>query len=261
LGSLHVTVDAAGIADVVFDRPPVNAVSLEVYGSLETLVELVSSSDEIRVVIVRAPPDARAWCGGADLNDFADISVDERSRRYDVINRVLPRFYTLDRPVIAAINGHAIGVGMILAAACDIRIASETAEFACPEIDFGLVAGGAGLFSWLKMPEGLVREMLFTGGRYPAAVMQGSGFLNHVVPHDAVARRARAIAEQIASKSLAAIRARKRVSIALEGSTWSEGYLLAQQASAALTRQGDGRKGVAAFLGRTSAGSGDTELS
>ena len=56
-----------------------------------------------------------------------------------------------------SINSHAIGVGVILAATCDIRIAAESAEFSCPEIDYGLVAGGAGLFAWLKMPEGRVR--------------------------------------------------------------------------------------------------------
>jgi enoyl-CoA hydratase/carnithine racemase len=245
---LHVAVDDVGVADVVFDRPPVNAVSVEVYQALEALVDLVSVSDQIRVVVLRAPDGARAWCGGADLNDFAGISVEGRKRRYDLINRALPRFYGLDRPVIAAINGHAIGVGMILAAACDMRVAADSAAFACPEIDFGLVAGGGGLFSWLKMPEGRIREMLFTGARFSAASMYESGFLNYVVPAAEVVPKARALAELIAPKSLPAIKARKRVSVALEGASWFDAYQLAQDASGELTDGRDGQEGVAAFL-------------
>jgi enoyl-CoA hydratase len=73
-----------------------------------------------------------------------------RKERYAFINERVPGFYRLDRPVIAAINGHAIGIGMILAALCDMRVAAADVVFACPEIDYGLVAGGAGLFALLK---------------------------------------------------------------------------------------------------------------
>jgi enoyl-CoA hydratase/carnithine racemase len=248
LGPLNVSADDAGIADVVFDRPPVNAVSIDVYEALDALVDLVSGSSDVRVVVLRAPDDARAWCGGADLHDFDGISVEARKHRYNLINRALPRFYELDRPVIAAINGHAIGIGMILAAACDMRVAADSAAFACPEIDFGLVAGGGGLFSWLKMPEGRVREMLFTGDRFTAASMYDAGFLNYVVAKDEVVPKARALAASIARKSLPAIRARKRVSVALEGANWTDAYRLAQAASAELTDGHDGQEGVAAFL-------------
>lgn len=248
MGPLALTVDDAGIADVVFDRPPVNAVSMEVYEALDSLVDVVERSEGIRALVLRAPDDARAWCGGADLNDFAGISVGARKRRYDLINRVLPRVYAVDRPVIAAVNGHAIGVGMILAGVCDLRVAADTATFACPEIDFGLVAGGGGLFSWLKMPEARVREMLFTGARFGADDMLACGFLNYVLPKEDVVPKARALADSIAAKSLPAIKARKRVSVELEGRTWRDGYLLAQAATADLTAGRDGDEGVAAFL-------------
>jgi enoyl-CoA hydratase/carnithine racemase len=154
--------------------------------------------------------------------------------------------------VIAAVSGHAIGIGMILAATCDIRIAADSAEFACPEIDFGLVAGGAGLFAALKMPEGLVREILYTGRRISAAELSAAGFINRVVPADRVLPVAQELARTIAAKSLPALKARKLTSNALEGLTWRDAYLLAQGASASLTAGADGQEGVRAFLeGRT----------
>lgn len=67
---------------------------------------------------------------------------------------------------------------MILAGLCDMRVAAEDAAFACPEIDYGLVAGDAGLFSLINMPEGKVREMLFTGARFTARELEATGFFN-----------------------------------------------------------------------------------
>ncbi len=236
------------MGSVVFDRPPVNALSFDAYLALLELVEAVSQSSQIRVLVISAPSGARAWCGGAELKDFAGITVEARKRRYEVVNRTLPALYRLDRPVIAAINGHAIGVGVILAAVCDLRVAADSAAFACPEIDYGLVAGGAGLFSWLKMPEARVREMLYTGRRFSASELRETGFFNYIVPCDDVVAKAQELAGLIAQKSLPAIQARKRVSTAIEGVGWTDAYLVAQEASAALTAGRDGDEGVRAFL-------------
>lgn len=248
IGPFTIQADECGIASVVFSRPPVNAVSMEVYEAIGELADTVAASDDVRVVVLSAPPDARAWCGGADLNDFVGITPEGRKERYDFINRTLPRFYELDRPVIAAIGGHAIGIGVLLAATCDLRVASDTAEFACPEIDYGLVAGGAGLFAWLKMPEAKVREMLYTGRRFTATELAPTGFFNYVVPPREVLPKAMELARVVAGKSLPAVKARKLTSNALEGLSWHDAYLLAQRSSAALTAGQDGQEGVRAFL-------------
>ncbi|WP_228430811.1 enoyl-CoA hydratase/isomerase family protein [Baekduia soli] len=248
IGPFRVSVDARGIASVVFSRPPVNAVSIDVYEAIGRLADAIAATDEVRVVVLSAPAGARAWCGGADLNDFVGITPEGRTERYDFINRTLPRLYDLDRPVIAAINGHAVGIGVILAATCDLRVAADDACFSCPEIDFGLVAGGAGLMAWLKMPEGVVREMLYTGRRFTAGELAGTGFFNYIVAREEVVPKAMGIAELIAAKSLPAIKARKATSNALEGLGWHDAYLLAQRATAALTAGEDGQEGVRAFL-------------
>lgn len=237
-----------GVLLATLDRPPVNAVSIEVYEDLGRLVDQVEASADVRVVVLAAPPETRAWCGGADLNDFVGMDSARRRERYAFVNAVLPRLAALDRPTIAAVNAPAIGVGMILAGLCDLRIAADTATFACPEIDFGLVGGGAGLFNYLNLPQALVREMLFTGQRYDAQSMQAAGFLNHVVPRADVLDSAFDLADRIAAKSLPALRARKQVLVEIEKMGWLDSYLHAQVASATLVAGHDGHEGVRAFL-------------
>lgn len=247
-GPFTLDVDAFGVGVATFDSPPVNAFSIGVYEALGQLVGAVEASDGIRVLVLAAPEGARAWCGGADLNDFVGMDPEHRKERYTFINGVLPRFALLDRPVIAAISAHAVGVGVVLAGLCDLRIAADTATFACPEINFGLVGGGAGLFSYLNMPEGFIREMLYTGRRFSAAEMQRNGFLNNVVPRTEVLGTSLELARVIAEKSLPSLRARKNVSVAIECLSWNDSYLLAQGASAELVAGRDAGEGVQAFL-------------
>ena len=247
-GPFTLAVADDGVATMTFDRPPVNAVSIAVYEALGRIVDHVTADETIRAIVWRAAEGARTWCGGADLHDFDGIDVAGRKARYAFINEVLPRFYRLDRPVIAAVTGPAIGIGMIFTALCDMRVAAGEAVFACPEIDYGLVAGGAGLFAHVGMPEGKVREMLFTGARFTARELEPTGFLNYVLPREEVLPRAMDIARRIAAKSLPSIRARKTASARLEGMTWTEAYLDAQSLSAGLTAGSDGGEGVRAFL-------------
>ena len=253
IGAFNIKVSADGVALVVFSRPPVNAVSISVYEDIGRLVDALSADPAVRVIVLTAPDGARAWCGGADLNDFVGMNAQKRKERYEFINAQLPKFYHIDRPVIAAIGGAAIGIGMIWAGLCDLRIAAEDAVFACPEIDYGLVAGGAGLFSWLKLPEAKVREILYTGRKLSARELEPTGFFNYVVPRGEVLGRAMDLARMIAVKSLPAIRARKRASAALENHSWMDAYLDAQKLSAELVATKDAGEGVRAFLEHRSA--------
>lgn len=248
IGSFEVEVSTDGVALVTFSRPPVNAVSLSVYEDIGRLVSTIEADASVRVVVLTAPDAAKAWCGGADLNDFVGMNTAKRKERYRFINEQVPGFYRLDRPVIAAINGAAIGIGMVLAGLCDMRVAAEDARFACPEIDYGLVGGGAGLFAMLKLPEAKVREILFTGRKFTARELEPTGFFNYVVPRAEVLPKALEIAGQITSKSLPSIRARKIASVGLEGRSWMEAYLDAQALSAELVASKDSGEGVKAFL-------------
>jgi enoyl-CoA hydratase len=248
VGPFHLDVDESGVATVVFDRPPVNAVSLEVYEALAELADRIEASDDVRVVVLTAPADARAWCGGADLNEFVGMEPQRRKQRYARINELLPRLHRLQRPTIAAINAHAVGIGIVLASLCDLRIAAASATFSCREIDYGLVPGEAGLFAKLGVPDCTMREMLYTARRLSAAEMRARGFLNEVVPDGEALTAACELAALVATKSLPALKATKQALLDIEGLGWEDAYLVAQDASAVLTANADGQEGVRAFL-------------
>ncbi len=201
--------DSEGITVVTFDRPPVNAVSFEVYPELRALADIIQSSDDTRVMILTAPPDARAWCAGADLHDFLPLDFESRLARYRLVEDCLPALLNINRPVIAAINMHALGVGFVMATFCDIRVASEEAFFAVPEIDRGVMAAGGAFFTRLNMPMGKVRELLFTGRRFAAGELRCTGVFDYIVPKREVMPKAMEIARVIAKKSLLALKFNK----------------------------------------------------
>ena len=242
-----------GIALITFERPPVNAMSYDAYRELSELADLIEASDDIRVGILTGSPKSRAWVGGAELNDFSTLDHDTRLARYELINRCLPRLYNIDRPMIAAINGHAVGVGLSMAALCCMRVASSKAMFAKPEIDRGVVASGGIQLTRLAMPAAKVREMIYTGRRFSAEELRDTGFFNYIVEPEEVLPKAMEIAALIAKKSLPALKANKICNNAVEGLPWQEGYKLTQEYSARLTAGEDAKEGIRAFLERRDA--------
>lgn len=249
-GAFSLEVRDNGVAIATFSRPPVNAVSLSVYEDIGQFADYVAGDDQIRVIVITAPDDARAWCGGADLHEFKGMTAAKRKERYRFINEQLPRFHGINRPMIAAIKGATVGVGVMLAGMCDLRVVSEDARFACPEVDYGLVGGSAGLFATLRMPEAKVREMLYTGRAFSARELESTGFFNYVVPPAAVLPIALDLAEQIARKSMPTLRARKLASLTWEGSEWMDAYLEAQEISSALVENPESEAAVLAALER-----------
>ncbi len=249
-GAFTLDIREDGVAIATFSRPPVNAVSLSVYEDIGRFSEIVAADDDIRAIVISAPDDSRAWCGGADLHEFKGMTAERRKERYHFINEQLPRFHDIDRPMIGAIRGATIGVGVMLAAMCDMRVASEDARFACPEVDYGLIGGSAGLFAMLRMPEAKVREMLYTGRVFTARELEPTGFFNYVVPRAAVLPLAVDLAEQIARKNMPVLRLRKLASQALEGSEWMDTYLEAQEISATLVEDPKSEAAVLAALDR-----------
>ena len=113
----------------------------------------------------------------------------------------------------------AIGVGVMLAGMCGLRMASDDARFACPEVDYGLIGGSAGLLASLGMPEAKVREIVYTRRE-----LEDTGFFNCVVSPPAVLPLALDLADTIATKSLPALRARKLDSLMFAGPEWMEAY-------------------------------------
>jgi len=239
---------SAGVATVTIDRPPVNAFAADTYLQLTDVLASLAAADDVKVVVLSAADGARAWCGGADVNDFVGMNGDRRRDRYTIVNDAMRLLQSFPRPTIAALSAPAVGIGVLLAAACDLRIASASATFACPEIDYGLVAGSAKLLSDLGVPESLVREMGFTGRRVSAQRMMAAGFLNDLVEPAALGGTVARLAQTIAGKSLPALIARKQAYVEHEGMGWFDAYRLAQGLSATLVESADSQEGVSAFI-------------
>ena len=237
-----------GVALIVFYRPPVNAFSTAVYGELIDLAKGLEADEAVRAVVFAASPKSKAWIGGADVNELAKLDYQGRIDRYEIVNEANDRFMNLQRPVIAAIESHAIGAGMTFAAICDIRIAASGAYFSMPEIERGTTSGGGAVFTRLNMPAAKIREILFTGRRYTADELQNTGFFNYVLPKGEVLDKALKLAEDIASKSSEALTATKICCNAVEKMDAAEGRRFSQDYSARLTAGANAKEGMHAFL-------------
>jgi enoyl-CoA hydratase len=155
----------------------------------------------------------RAFSAGGDMQDFVQL-WDDRARRKDELNearRIVLEMLDFPLPLIAAVNGPAVGLGCSLATGCDLLVMAEDAYLADPHVAIGLTAGDGGAATWpllLGMPR--VKEFLFTGDRISAPVALALGLANRVVAHDEVLQTAVSLAERLASLPPQALRSTKR---------------------------------------------------
>lgn len=237
-----------GIATVIFDRPPVNAVTGDVFKEISAWTTQLAADPSVRVVVLTARPGARAWCAGGDVKEFLGLDYKSRLARYASIDANFPALFSFERPVLASINSHCVGGGLAIASLCDVRFASDTSMFWLPEVDRGVVGGGGAFFNRLNIPQGFTRYMQYTGERFSAAEMARVGFIDFVVPHDQLANRVMTAARAIAAKSVLALTLSKRALNQTEGLGWQDGYALTHEASAHLTEDPDSKERIGEFL-------------
>jgi enoyl-CoA hydratase len=181
--------------------------------------EEVDADDEVRVAIITGAGD-KAFCAGADLGQLIPLTTGARqpADEYDEAvvadptlgRRAMLRDWTPSKPVIAAINGHAIAGGCEIVQGTDIRVAADTARFGVQEVKWGLYPlGGSTVRLPRQFPEAIAMELLLTGDLLDAATCHRYGFVNHVVPADQVLPKAMEIAERIAANGPLAVKAVK----------------------------------------------------
>lgn len=187
------------VATITLNRPQkLNAVTPEMSDAIIEAVETVNASDTIRCVIVTGAGE-RAFCAGSDIRELDAYETPWHFRNRpdycDAMRKLL-------KPTIAAVNGYAFGGGLETSMSCDIRIASENAQFAAPEIKLGWIGGG-GMATFLAHSIGASNAalMLMTGDAIPAERALAWGLVSEVVPQADLMARARAIAETIASRA------------------------------------------------------------
>lgn len=243
----NITLDVRdNIAVVTLARPPVNATGRALRGELTYVFDAMTDREDVRVVVLAA--QGKTFCAGADIKERTLMTGEPGE--YGALNRLVREmFYSMlecSKPVIAAVQGPALGAGMALVLCCDIILASEDAIFGMPEVDVGL-AGGV-KFLQRHLTPSKARRMLLTGQRVPARELYRLGVVEECVPAAQLMPTALALAAEIASKSPLAVRMLKESFNAVETQTLRDGYRLEQNMTVALSRTEDAREARAAFL-------------
>jgi len=238
-----------GIATITINRPKVlNALNKETI--LEILSELDDAENDpnVRVVIITGAGD-KAFSAGADVRTFRGITPLEAREASKLGQRLCDRVEGLEKPVIAAINGYALGGGLELAMACDLRIASENARLGQPEINIGLLPGwGATQRLPRLVGKGLAKEMIFTGRIIDAKAAERFGLVNKVVPQDQFESVVKELAAEIAKKPPVALKlAKGLINRSLE-TDLKTGLMYEAEAFGVAASTEDFREGTSAFL-------------
>lgn len=195
------------IAMVTVNRPKVlNALNRETMVELKDAFEQIAVDSDIDVVIVTGSGD-KSFVAGADISQMRNMSTLEARDWGKFSQAVYNSIENLPQPVIAAVNGYALGGGCELAMSCDIRIASEKAKFGQPEVLLGVIPGFAGTQRLPRLiGKGRAKELLFTGDQIDAQEAYRLGLVNHVVPPEQLLTAAKDMAKKIMSRGLVAVK-------------------------------------------------------
>jgi enoyl-CoA hydratase len=243
-----------GIAYVTLNRPKVlNALNQRTWQDLRAAFEDARDDATVRGIILTGAGD-KAFIAGADISEIAHITaVDaERSSRYG--QDVLTLIENLGKPVIAAVNGFALGGGCETAMACTIRVASEHARFGQPEVSLGIIPGGGGTQRLPRLVgKGRALQLILSGAMITAPEAYRIGLVNEVVPATELIPRAEAILKQIFANAPVAIRfSLEAVNRGLETSQ-AEGMALEASLFGLCAGTEDKNEGTQAFLQKRAA--------
>ena len=236
------------IATVVMDRPPVNAQNARMRTELTWVFDSISDRDDVRVAILTGT--GNMFSAGADIKERPGVV--KKPGDYLRHNRVTREcFYSIKecaKPVIAAVNGPAMGAGYALMVFCDIMLASDNAFVSMPEIDVGLSGGARMLLELFSKSK--ARRMFFTGCRVTAAELYRLGVIEACVPREQLMDEAMKIAREIAAKSPLAMRYAKEDINTIEELSLRDAYRYEQNITIALSKTEDAREAQQAFIER-----------
>jgi enoyl-CoA hydratase len=245
-----VTVERDGaVAVVTVNRPRLlNALSRATLEQLDLVMNGLRHDAAIRAVILTGSGD-KAFVAGADINELATltpVAAREYARRGQ---HILDGIEQLGKPVIAAVNGYALGGGCELAMACTLRLSADTARFGQPEIKLGLIPGFAGTQRLARLVgRGKAAELILTGATIDAIEAHRLGLVNRVVPAGSLASEARSLADMLADSAPIAVRcAIEAVTLGFD-MTQADGCRLEASLFGLVASTADMREGTAAFL-------------
>jgi len=237
------------VAIVTVNRPKVlNALNGAMLAELDAVMAALKADEGVRAIVLTGAGE-KAFVAGADINELAVLSPVEGQAHARHGQDVFERIEQLGKPVIAAVNGFALGGGCELAMACTLRLAADTARFGQPEINLGLIPGYAGSQRLPRLVgKTLALEMLLTGDMWSAQRALDAGLVNRVVPAADLVAEARRLAQALAAKAPIAVRfILAAVNNGLE-MPFDQGSLFETTLFGTIASTEDMREGTAAFL-------------
>ncbi len=234
------------VAVVVMDRPPVNAQDRQFHEEMMAVFDAISDRDDVRAAVLTGA--GRTFSAGADIKSRAGVErgpgdVWQHNRR---ARECFHAVMECRKPVIAAINGPALGAGLALAASCDILVASENAVLGLPEIDVGLLGGGR--HTMRLFGHSRTRRMMLTGYRVPGPELYRLGVVEACVPPDRLMETALDLAREIAGKSPIATQLAKHALNTIEEMSLRDGYRFEQNMTVELGKYEDSKEAMRAFV-------------
>jgi enoyl-CoA hydratase len=239
------------IAYVTLNRPKVlNALNQKTWENLRTAFEDARDDTQVRGVILTGAGD-KAFIAGADISELAQVTAVEAEKSSSYGQAVLNLIENLGKPVIAAVNGFALGGGCETAMACTIRVASEHAKFGQPEVKLGLIPGGGGTQRLPRLVgKGRALQLILSGEMISAQEAYRIGLVNEVVPAADLITRAEAILKQIFSNAPLAVKfSLEAVNKGMETSQ-AEGLSLEASLFGLCAGTEDKKEGTSAFLAK-----------
>jgi enoyl-CoA hydratase len=239
---------ADGYAVVTLNRPEaLNALNSALFRDLSDFLDAVEHDDTVRCVILTGSGE-KAFAAGADIKEMADQTYAQMySGNYFALGH--DRITRFRKPIIAAVNGFALGGGCELAMLCDFIVASEKAKFGQPEINLGVAPGIGGSQRLTRLVgKSKAMDMVLTARMMDAAEALASGLASRVVPHEALLDEVRKIAARIAAQSPLAVMANKEMVNAALETTLTQGVQFERRLFHSLFAFEDQKEGMAAFV-------------
>lgn len=238
----------AGIFTITINRPDkLNALNKDVFNDLDAALHEIETRDEIKAVVITGS-GAKAFVAGADISEFASLNGTEGMALARRGQDVFFRIENNRKPIVAAVNGFALGGGCELAMACHFRVAGTNAKFGQPEVNLGLIPGYGGTQRLVQLiGKGRALELLMTGNMIDAQTALQYGLVNHLVPPDELLPKTVSLLQTIISKAPLAVGKCIAASNAVFDETVN-GYEMELEAFGACVETEDMKEGTSAFL-------------
>lgn len=236
------------IGIITLNRPRVsNALNYDLLRELNQLIDAIAADDKVKAIVVTG--GNKVFAAGADIAYMSDKEPFEAEAFAAMNHDTFNKLANLDKPVIAAIAGLALGGGCELALACDIRVASEVCKIGLPEINLGIMPGGGGTQRLSRLVgESWAKQLILTGEPIDADTALFIGLVTKVVPAEFLMEEARKLAAKLASKAPVAIRMAKKSINYGGGVDLASGLLFEQKICSLLFATEDQKEGMKAFL-------------